>query len=818
MRYAEVLLPLSLENTYTYRIPEELLPVVRPNCRVIVSFGKKRYYTAIVKEVHQREPDASYVVKEIVALLDDALVLSPMQMDFWGWIASYYLCKLGDVYKAAVPSGLKLESETVASLIEDFEAKGPLSKREQAVLDAFCKKTHLSVGELEKYTGLHNLIPTLNALLAKGAVMIGETMKRGFVPKTETYIRLSDDYKEEEKLTPVFEWLKRAKKQEELLLCYLDLAQPFQSLHKEVSRKLLLEKSGLTTAVLDGLIRRGILVCYDKEISRLDPVSGTVESLHTLTEAQHKAYHAIIKSFQSKFVCLLHGVPSCGKTEIYLHLIRDVLNQGKQVLYLLPEIAITTQITERLSRFLGDKLLVYHSGFSDHERVEIWNRLLHSKDPMVVLGVRSSLFLPFSNVGLVIVDEEQEPSYKQQEPAPRYHARNAAIMLAHMHGGKVLLGSATPSLDSYFNARTGKYGLVSLNTRFGEALAPQIHLVNVRELKRKKIMKEGVFSPLLKDTVTAALDAGEQVILFQNRRGFSLMMECSSCGNVPHCLYCDVSLTYHKRYHRLVCHYCGYSVPLSSHCPSCGSNDMKLVGFGTEKVEEEISGLFPDARTERLDMDTARTRKAYERILTDFRDGKTQILVGTQMLAKGLDFENVSVVGILHADNLMNFPDFRAHERAFQLMLQVSGRAGRRHKQGTVVIQTSQPEHVLLQMVQSFDYNSMAHLHLSERKMFHYPPYSRLITLILRSKDERVLERMSAAYAVALKGELKKYVFGPFVPPVTKVQSLYIRQIMLKIALSMPILTIRDILDRVHQHMQSFPEFRQIILHYDVEN
>lgn len=818
MKYVEVILPLPLENTYTYRIPNEMLPVIQPNCRVIVSFGKKRYYTGIVKEIHEQEPDSSYAVKDIFTLLDESPILCPKQIGFWEWIASYYLCKLGDVYKAAIPSGLKLESETIVSYIDDFEAEGPLSKREQTILDAFSGRSHLSVAELEKSTGLHNLIPLLNSLISKGAVSISEELKRGFTPRKETYVRLSESYKKEEDLTPVFELLKRAKKQEEMLLFYLHLAQSFQINSKEISKKFLLEESCLTSTVLDGLVKRGILVCYDKVISRLSCSPDSLEPLNNLTKSQYTVYTKIKKSFQSKFVCLLHGVPSCGKTEIYLHLIWDTLNQGNQVLYLLPEIAVTTHLTERLTRALGNKLLVYHSGFSDHERVEIWNKLLHSEEPMVILGVRSSLYLPFSRLGLVIVDEEHEPSYKQYEPAPRYHARNAAIMLAYMHGGKALLGSATPSLDSYFNARTGKYGFVSLDTRFGDALTPQIHLVNVRELRRKKIMKEGLFSPLLKDTIAEALQAGEQVILFQNRRGFAPMMVCNSCAKVPHCLHCDVSLTYHKRSNRLVCHYCGYSIPLPVQCPSCGSKDIKLVGFGTEKVEEEISMLFPDAKTERLDMDTARTRRAYERILTDFREGKSNILVGTQMLTKGLDFEQVSVVGVLNADSLMNFPDFRAHERAFQLMLQVSGRAGRRHKQGTVIIQTSQSEHVLLQMVQSFDYANMTHLHLSERKMFNYPPYSRLITLILRSRNEQVLGKMSDIYATILKRELKAQVYGPFVPPVTRVQTLHIRQIMLKLELSMPILSIREVLDSTYQEMQTYTEFRQIILHYDVEN
>ncbi|MDR0349494.1 MAG: primosomal protein N' [Tannerella sp.] len=818
MKYAEVILPLPLENTYTYFIPDELISVVQPNCRVIVPFGKKRYYTAIIKEIHQQKPDASYNIKEIFAVLDHAPILSSGQISFWEWIASYYLCKLGDVYKAAVPSGLKLESETVVSFHKEFEASKPLSAKEYLVLDAFVRTDSLRIAELEKKTGLRNVIPVLNSLITKGALSVSEELKRGFVPKTETYVRLSESYKNEDDLANISDILKRAKKQEELLFFYLHSATPFESSPKEISKKKLLKDSGHSNVVLDALVKRGIFIYYEKEISRLSfkPVDSV--AIHPLTKAQNTAYHAIKNTFKAKSVCLLQGVPSCGKTEIYLHLIMDALKQHKQVLFLLPEIAVTVQITTRLSQILGDKLLVYHSGFSDFERVEVWNKVLQAAEPLVVLGVRSSLFLPFSDLGLVIVDEEHELSYKQQDPAPRYHARNAAIMLAYMHHAKTLLGSATPSLDSYFNAKTGKYGFVSLNVRYGASLIPLIHLVNVKELKRKKIMKESLFSPLLKDMTAEALQANEQVILFQNRRGFAPMMECKSCGKVPHCLYCDVSLTYHKRFNRLVCHYCGYSIPLPLHCPSCGSGDIKLLGFGTEKVEEEIAALFPDAKTERLDLDTARTRKLYEQILTDFERGKTDILVGTQMLAKGLDFERVSVVGILNADSLMNFPDFRAHERAFQLMMQVSGRAGRRHKQGNIIIQTTQPDHTLLQMLQEFDYNSMTHLHLSERKMFQYPPYSRLIMMILRCKDEHVLERMSSAYAEILKKELHTKISGPFIPPVTRVQTLHIRQIMLKSEMSESVAFVREGLDNAYRRMEKYPEFRQVILHYDVDN
>jgi primosomal protein N' (replication factor Y) len=819
LKYAEVILPLPLENTYTYRIPEEMALSVRANFRVIVPFGKKRYYTAIVKEIHERVPDTPYALKEIFTVLDAEPVLSPRQMAFWEWMASYYLCKLGDVYKAAVPSGLKLESETVVTCCDEAEAQTPLPTKEQTVLDAFSTATHLSISELTKKTGLKNLIPVLTSLMNRGLVTVSEEMKQGFVPKTERYLRLAPEFGKEEDLLPVFTQLQRAKQQEKLFLSYLEQVQPFHPASSgELSKKKLLQETGVNASVLDGLLKRGVLNAYEKEISLLRRPAGALQPLNGLTEVQQTAYDEIQTAFTTKSVCLLHGVPSCGKTEIYLHLAMETLRQERQVLYLLPEIAITTQITERLACVLGEKLMVYHSGFSDHERVEVWNRLLQSGQSALVLGVRSSLFLPFTGLGLVIVDEEQEPSYKQQDPAPRYHARNAAIMLASMHGAKTLLGSATPSLDSFQNARTGKYGLVSLKARYGTGLTPQIHLVDVKDLRRRKIMKDTLFSPLLKEKISDALSCDEQVILFQNRRGFAPMMECKPCGQVLHCKHCDVSLTYHKPAHRLVCHYCGYSIPLPSRCPSCGKNEMKLIGFGTEQVEEEIASLFPGVKIDRLDFDTARTRRAYERILSDFEQGKTRILTGTQMLSKGLDFDRVSVVGVLNAESLMNFPDFRAHERAFQLMMQVSGRAGRREKQGVVVIQTSQPEHPLLQMVQAFDYEGMAHAQLSERHLFHYPPYYRMITMVLRSRDEQVLTHFSAMYADELQKELGERVFGPFAPPVNRIQTLHVRRIVLKLERSLTVASVRKTLDSVFQKMLSAPECKQVWMHYDVDN
>lgn len=818
MKYADVILPLPLENSYTYRIPDDLEKAVIPGCRVVVHFGKRRYYTAIVMEVHARIPDTSFETKEIYALLDATPVLRRPQLRFWQWIASYYLCKLGDVYKAALPAGLKLESETAVLYNEDFEADSPLRPNEQAVLDAFKGFVRLSLAELEKRTGLRNIVPVVASLMKRGAVEVSEEMKRGYAPKMQTFIGLSEIYRNEEKLQEAFTECKRSKKQEHLLVCFLDLSHTLNPvLKKELSKKELLERSDCSAAVLDGLLKKGILESYEKEVGRLQvPVCSTVGP-NPLSEAQEQAYQEIHAVFKNKEVCLLHGVTSSGKTEIYIRLIDEVLKLGRQILYLLPEIAITTQITERLGRLFGDKLFVYHSKFSDNERVEVWNWLLHNPEPCVVLGVRSSLFLPFKDLGLIIVDEEHENTYKQQDPAPRYNARNAAVVLAGMHGAKTLLGSATPSIDSYFNASTGKYGLVELKTRYGDCLMPDIIPVDVKELRRKKIMKDTLFSPPLVDKVKEALARGEQAILFQNRRGFAPMIECKSCGWVPHCVNCDVSLTYHKYKNELVCHYCGYTVLLPSHCPDCESTELKMMGFGTEKVEEEIASLFPDISVGRLDFDTARTRTAYERIIADFEKGKTRILIGTQMLSKGLDFGNVSVVGILNADSLMNFPDFRAHERAYQLMVQVSGRAGRRDKRGTVILQTSQPDHPLIRMVQQFAYQEMVRWQLSERSMFRYPPYYRLLTLVLRSRNETILQEMASVYAEKLRIFLGERVLGPVTPPVTRIQTLHIKKIILKVEIAAAIAPVREILERVHADMLQYTVFKQLWVHYDVD-
>lgn len=849
MKYAEVILPLPLANTFTYSIPEAMVHLISTYSRVVVPFGKKHYYTGVVTEIHNRCPEYNYEVKEVFVLLDENPIIRHTQLSFWRWISSYYLCSLGEVCRAALPTGLKLESETVVAINSEYEADKSHRPNEQKVLDTLSLSFGLSVSELEKNTGLKNIFPVINSLLSTGAVRISETLKQKFKPKTETYVRLAGNIRTEADLQRVLISIKRAKQQEKLLLDYLEISGITDFNKKEkansgnlictgdssggeendgkinsdeievdaVSKNILLKHSGIKMPVLNGLIQRGILVLEEKIVSRIDSPDTEIREVMILSEAQQKAFEEIKVSFETKDITLLYGVTSSGKTEIYIRMINEVLSKGLQVLYLLPEIAISTQITERLRKVFGKKLLVYNSGISDNERVEIWSRLLQSDEPLIVLGIRSSVFLPFARLGLVVVDEEQEPSYKQQEPAPRYHARNAVMMLALQHGAKTLLGSATPSLESYLWAKNEKYGFVTLDCRYGGSLLPKIEIVNVRELRRKKRMKDTLFSPLLKEKIDEALSNDEQVILFQNRRGFAPFIACQKCGEIPHCVNCDVSLTYHKQLHRLVCHYCNYSIPMLRRCPSCGDTELKMQGFGTEKIEEEVALLFPQAKAARLDMDTARTRNAYRRILSDFENGKTDILIGTQMVSKGLDFANVSVVGILSVDGMMNIPDFRAYERAFQLMLQVGGRAGRRDKQGLVVLQTSQSENPLLQMVQKFDYEGMAQVQLKERYMFHYPPYTRLIMLVLRSRNESILDRIAILYSDKLRIHLRNSVFGPVYPPVTRVQTLFVRKIMLKIEMSLSVSDTRKILESVREEMQQNPLFKQVILHYDVD-
>ncbi|EXZ81294.1 primosomal protein N' [Bacteroides fragilis str. B1 (UDC16-1)] len=815
-KYVDVILPLPLPRCFTYSLPDEGAEEVQIGCRVVVPFGRKKYYTAIVRNVHHYAP-TEYEVKEISTVLDTSPILLPGQFRFWEWLADYYLCTQGDVYKAALPSGLKLESETIVEYNPDFEADAPLSEREQLVLDLLAKEPEQCVTKLEKESGLKNILTVIKSLLDKEALFVKEELRRTYKPKTEARVRLAADASGEENLRRIFDELERAPKQLALLMKYVELSGVLgDGASKEVSKKELLQRASASPAIFNGLVEKQIFEVYYQEIGRLNRLVGKTVELNVLNEHQQRAYHEIMQSFQEKNVCLLHGVTSSGKTEVYIHLIEETLRQGRQGLYLLPEIALTTQITERLKRVFGSRLGIYHSKFPDAERVEIWQKQLTEEGYDIILGVRSSVFLPFRNLGLVIVDEEHENTYKQQDPAPRYHARNAAIVLASMYGAKTLLGTATPSVETWQNATTGKFGWVELKERYKEIQLPEIIPVDIKELHRKKRMT-GQFSPLLLQYVREALDNKQQVILFQNRRGFAPMIECRTCGWVPKCKNCDVSLTYHKGINQLTCHYCGYTYQLPRSCPACEGVELMHRGFGTEKIEDDVKLIFPEASVARMDLDTTRTRSAYEKIIADFEQGKTDILIGTQMVSKGLDFDHVSVVGILNADTMLNYPDFRSYERAFQLMAQVAGRAGRKNKRGRVVLQTKSIDHPIIRQVMTNDYEDMVAGQLAERQMFHYPPYYRMVYVYLKNRNETLLDVMAHTMAEKLRALFGNRILGPDKPPVARIQTLFIRKIVVKIEQNAPMSRARELLLRVQREMIEDERFKSLIVYYDVD-
>lgn len=816
-RYVDVIVPLPIAGQYTYSLPEEMAGRVCLGCRVVVPFGRKKFYTGLVTRVHEEAPEA-YDTKDVSELLDERPVLLERQYKFWQWLSDYYLCTLGDVYKAALPSGMKLESETLVVYNPDFEAETSLTEREQRVLDLLSRDTEQCITQLEKNCGTRQLLPVIQSLLEKGAICVKEELKRSYKPKMETRVRLKEPMRSEEALRQQFDLLARAPKQLAVLMKYLELAawSSAATLPKEVTRKQLLAASGASAAVLNGLVEKQVFEVYHEEIGRLAGGCLPLQEMHTLSDAQERAYRQILTTFHRKNVCLLHGVTASGKTEIYIHLIQQVLSVGKQVLYLLPEIALTTQITERLKRVFGDRLGIYHSKFPDAERVEIWRKQLSENDYDVILGVRSSVFLPFQRLGLVIVDEEHEQTYKQQDPAPRYHARNSAIVLASLFGAKTLLGTATPSIETYYNALQGKYGLVELTERHRQVCLPSIEVTDIKELARKKRMT-GPFSPILLQRMREALERKEQIILFQNRRGFAPMIECRTCGWVPRCKNCDVSLTYHKGLNELTCHYCGYTYQVPRSCPACGGVELMDRGFGTEKVEDDVKRIFPEARVARMDLDTTRTRTAYENIIADFEAGKTDVLIGTQMVSKGLDFERVSVVGILNADSLLNYPDFRSYERAFQLMAQVAGRAGRKSRQGLVILQTKSPELPLIHQVVTNDYRQMYEEQLEERRQFRYPPFERLIYVYLKHRKEEVVEQAAAVLATWLRSGLGDRVLGPDKPPVGRIQRLFIKKIMVKVAQGTSMPKVRTYLLQLQRALVEDERFRSTVVYYDVD-
>ena len=754
MRYVDVILPRPLEGYFTYAITDELATGVKLGIRVLVPFGASKTCTAMAVRVHDEKP--AFDTKAVLQVVDTASMLLPQQLDLWQWIAQYYMAPIGDVYTAALPAGLKDEA--------------------------------------------------------------------GWQPKTEVYVALADNFQTDKTLNIALDMLRGARQQLKAFTHFLQLTHwdtlennQTQQPVAEITRVELMNESGASNATIKALVDRGLLRIYNKEVGRLN--TGDTEPSEKpkpLSAPQQEAYNSIVFQFLKKRVVLLHGVTSSGKTEVYIHLISKALAEKKQVLYLLPEIALTVQMTSRLKRVFGKRLGIYHSRYSDAERVEIWKKQLSAEPYEVILGARSAVFLPFQRLGLVIIDEEHEGSFKQQDPAPRYHARSAAIVLASYYGAQTLLGTATPSTETYYNAQTGKYGLVELTTRYKDIALPEIKVVDVKDLRRRKLMN-GPFSPTLLSAVRGALERGEQVILFQNRRGFAPMVECHTCGWVPKCDNCDVSLTLHKNMNQLTCHYCGFTYAVPTTCPNCGETDLRGRGYGTEKIEDQFAQLFPEAKIARMDLDTTRTKNAYERIIHDFSQGKTNVLIGTQMVTKGLDFDKVSVVGILNADAMLNYPDFRAYEQAFMMMAQVSGRAGRKGKRGLVLLQTTSPELPVIGQVVRNDYQAFYTDLLEERRLFRYPPFFRLVYVYLKHAKEQVAETAGIELGSRLRQLFGDRVLGPDKPAVARVKTLHIRKLVLKLEPSLSGEQVRQCLRYAHNEMAKDKKYATLHVFYDVD-
>lgn len=789
--FVDVLLPLPLAALFTYRVPQDLDGQVAFGMRVIVPFGRSKLYSGLVVRLHTEAPK-QLATKYILDVMDERAVISEKQLKLWQWMADYYMCALGDVMAAALPSALKLASETKIKLHPDFSGDVTiLNERELCIAEALAHREEMTVDEVAKIVNVQKIIPVIKSLVEKHVVITDEEIRNPYKPKRETVIRLADEYAAEQPFMALLDQLgasARTAPQADVLLSFMMQARQDKGydFKAAIPKSQFMEAKGVTPSKLQTLLKKNILLSEEKVTSRLVDISSCAEAENILlSEAQNRAFEQIHEQFEEHSVVLLHGVTGSGKTEIYIKLIDEVLKQGKQVLYLLPEIALTSQIVNRLRKYFGERVGVYHSRFNEYERVEIWNRVLNqdaevTQKYQLILGARSALLLPYQNLGMIIVDEEHDASYKQQDPAPRYQARDCAIVLAGMHKAQTLLGTATPSLESYYNVEQKKYGLVQLMERFAQSKLPDIWVVNMAAAQRQREAK-GMFSNFLIERIGEALDKKEQVILFQNRRGYAVRMICHTCETMPTCKYCDVTLTYHKKTNLLKCHYCGYAIPVPSECPQCHSTDITMKGFGTEKVEDALAELFPQATVARMDLDTTRSKNAYQQIITDFEQHKTDILVGTQMVTKGLDFDRVSVVGILNADALISFPDFRAFERAYQLLAQVSGRAGRKEVPGKVVIQTFQPQHAALQYVETNDFMAMYSSQIAERKEFHYPPVARLIKITLKHVDEQLVSDAAAALAVMLRPAFTGLVLGPESPLVSRVQNYFLKDFWIKL-------------------------------------
>ena len=773
--FVEVILPLAIAKNYTYRVPFEMNDAVAIGKRAVVQFGKSKLYTAIIAGIGTQPPE-KYEAKYLVEILDDKPVVTTEQLHFWQWLAEYYMCNLGEVMNAALPSALKLASETKIMLNKDIEVdRSTLHDKEFLILEALDLQPELTVSDIVKLLGQKQVMPILKLLFEKNIIHISEEVSERYKPRKRMFITLNPIYNDPENRRELFTILeKKAPKQADAVLAYIKLSRT----QKTISKNELIEESGAGDASIKGLIEKEVFIPEEKNVSRLYYEEEEAIDGFKLSEQQQEALKQTIDQFKEKDVVLLHGVTSSGKTQIYIRLIEEMINSGRQVLYLLPEIALTTHIIERLRMYFGADIGVYHSRFNDAERVEVWQKVLNN-EYKVVLGARSSVFLPFHDLGLIIVDEEHETSYKQFDPAPRYNARDAAIFLANMHGGKVLLGSATPSFESYYNARMGKYGFTELSERFGGVEMPEVEIVSIAEETKAKTIKSHFTSVLIKD-IEQALANKEQVILFQNRRGYAPVMMCKICAYTPKCINCDVSLTYHKSSGKLHCHYCGYKEDSPSICPACGSTHLEYKGFGTEKIEDELSLILPEARITRMDLDTTRSRNSLQNILNNLEEKKIDILVGTQMVAKGLDFADVTVIGIINADSLLKFPDYRANERSFQMLAQVSGRAGRRGKQGKVIIQTYDPNHRVIKQVIENDYKDLYLTEMEERRSFKYPPFYRIINLDIKHKNPEILYNQAEYLATELRKNFGDRVIGPEFPLVGRVRNYFIKTIMLK--------------------------------------
>ncbi|WP_250434556.1 replication restart helicase PriA [Hanstruepera flava] len=813
--FVDVILPIPLEKFFTYRINQAEYKYLVPGMRISVPFGKQKIYTALVYQTHQNPP-LVYEAKDIHQILDEQAIVTQKQIQLWQWIAKYYMCSVGKVMRAALPSAFLLESETIISRKEDtVENDTDLKDDEFLIYEALHHQTSLTIQDITGIVDKKQVLPVIKRLLDKEVISVHEEIYEKYKPKLVRYVKLNTEYQSEVEIRNLLEDLSRAPKQRDVVMTLFSLSAKTK---KPIKVSDLSKESQASSAIIKTLIDKNILEEYFIKTDRIEFDGTGKEASKQLSEAQNETLNNISQQFENHNIVLLHGVTSSGKTEIYVKLIEKALKQKKQVLYLLPEIALTTQLVSRLQSYFGEQVAVFHSKYSNNERVEVWNQVLNnSPKAQVVLGARSSVLLPFNSLGMIIVDEEHEQSYKQFDPAPRYHARDTAVVLASLFNTKVLLGSATPSLESYYNAEQGKYGLVELKTRYNDVLMPDIELVDIKDKHKRKRMK-GHFSDRLLEEMTETLQDGHQIILFQNRRGFAPIIECLTCGHSPQCPNCDVSLTYHQYRDQLRCHYCGYTSVMIKKCEACGSVDLDNKGFGTEQVEEEVSQLFPDFKVGRMDLDTTRGKYGYEKIITAFEQQEIDILVGTQMLTKGLDFRNVKLVGVMNADNMLNFPDFRAHERSFQLLLQVSGRAGRTDTRGKVLIQTYNPYHNILQQVSINDYQSMYKEQINDRHNFKYPPVYRLIKITLKHKDYNRVNTGADWFAKSLRMVFKEHVLGPEFPPVSRIRNQYHKNILVKIPNKQSLVKTKEAIIKVNNSFSSVKDFRAIRVILNVDN